>query len=180
MVNNYPEYAAGVNFKKTDSNGVRHFYSAQVVADPSDETIESKLIKDGVVISEGGPTVEALNVTENGTYSEEGKAYSPVVVNVAGGSSDFSTAEVTFSNTTDTTLVQNGIAVLNFMGEEGMAMEFPILTTDPITVDVVLFKGSQIIFAPTDDVTIAVTGDITENEGEIVVTGDGTISYTTK
>ena len=87
---------------------------------------------------------------------------------------------MTFSNTTDTTLVQNGIAVLNFMGEEGMAMEFPILTTDPITVDVVLFKGSQIIFAPTDDVTIAVTGDITENEGEIVVTGDGTISYTTK
>lgn len=54
MVNNYPEYAAGVNYKKTDSNDVTHFYSAQVVADPSDDTIESKLIKDGVVISEGG------------------------------------------------------------------------------------------------------------------------------
>lgn len=67
MVNNYPEYAAGVNYKKTDSNNVTHFYSAQVVADPSDDTIESKLIKDGVVISEGG----------------------------GGGSSDFSTAEVT-------------------------------------------------------------------------------------
>ena len=29
-------------------------------------------------------TVEALSVTENGTYSEEGKAYSPVTVNVEG------------------------------------------------------------------------------------------------
>lgn len=32
----------------------------------------------------GDVTVEALSVTENGTYSEEGKAYSPVTVNVAG------------------------------------------------------------------------------------------------
>ena len=31
--------------------------------------------------------IEELTVTENGTYSEEGKAYSPVVVNVSGGAS---------------------------------------------------------------------------------------------
>lgn len=30
----------------------------------------------------GGATIEELNVTENGTYSEEGKAYSPVIVDV--------------------------------------------------------------------------------------------------
>jgi len=36
-------------------------------------------------IGGGGPTVEALNVTENGTYAEEGKAYSPVTVNVKSG-----------------------------------------------------------------------------------------------
>ena len=30
------------------------------------------------------PTIEALSVTANGTYSESGKAYSPVNVNVAG------------------------------------------------------------------------------------------------
>lgn len=39
--------------------------------------------------SEGGGggdvKVEPLTVTENGTYSEEGKAYSPVIVNVQGG-----------------------------------------------------------------------------------------------
>ena len=100
MVNNYPEYAAGVNYKKTDSEDVRHFYSAQVVADPDNETVSAALIKDGVVIDEGGgATVEALNVTENGTYSEEGKAYSPVVVNVAGGVSDFTKANVAITFT---------------------------------------------------------------------------------
>lgn len=34
-----------------------------------------------------GIEIEELTVTENGTYSEEGKAYSPVVVNVSGGAS---------------------------------------------------------------------------------------------
>lgn len=34
----------------------------------------------------GGVTVEELNVTANGDYSEAGKAYSPVHVNVSGGS----------------------------------------------------------------------------------------------
>lgn len=32
--------------------------------------------------NKGDPTIEGLSVTENGTYSEEGKAYKPVVVNV--------------------------------------------------------------------------------------------------
>ena len=32
-------------------------------------------------------TVEALSVTDNGIYSEQGKAYSPVTVNVSGGGS---------------------------------------------------------------------------------------------
>lgn len=36
-------------------------------------------------ISGGSIEIEALTVTENGTYSEEGKAYSPVTVNVSGG-----------------------------------------------------------------------------------------------
>ena len=31
----------------------------------------------------GGPTIESKTITENGTYQESGKAYSPVTVNVA-------------------------------------------------------------------------------------------------
>lgn len=48
----------------------------------------------------GGVDVQELEVTQNGVYTApDGKAYSPVKVNVAGegggGSSDFSTAKVT-------------------------------------------------------------------------------------
>lgn len=41
-------------------------------------------------------TVEALSVTENGTYSEEGKAYSPVTVNIEGAelSNDLQTVTI--------------------------------------------------------------------------------------
>lgn len=180
MVNNYPEYAAGVNYKKTDTNGNRHFYSAQVVADPANETVESKLIKDGVVIDEGGATVEALNVTENGTYTEEGKAYSPVVVNVAAPASDFSTAVVTITNSTNSALSQSCIAILELMGAQMMTSEIPPLDVDAsVTVNMVLFKGSQIIYAP-ENVNIAVTGDITDDSGELTITGAGTITYTAK
>lgn len=139
MVNNYPEYAAGVNYKKTDTNGNRHFYSAQVVADPANETVESKLIKDGVVIDEGGAEVEALNVTENGTYSEEGKAYSPVVVNVAGGASDFTTATVIFT-------VEESITepfLINMVNVYGNDMFDSLDSTDidPEGIEAVLYKG---------------------------------------
>lgn len=43
----------------------------------------------GDIQTGGGVTVEALSVTENGTYTaESGKAYSPVTVNVSGGGTD--------------------------------------------------------------------------------------------
>lgn len=152
MVNNYPEYAAGVNYKKTDSNGNRHFYSAQVVADPANETVESKLIKDGVVIDEGG----------------------------GGGTSDFTTAEVTITNSTNSSISQSCIAILELMGAQMMTSEIPPLDVDAsVTVNMVLFKGSQIIYAP-ENVTIAVTGDITDDSGELTITGAGTITYTAK
>ena len=56
----------------------------------------------------GGVTVEELTVTENGDYSEAGKAYSPVHVNVSGGSSvgqcdllaSYNLGEINYSGTT--------------------------------------------------------------------------------
>lgn len=45
------------------------------------------------------PTIEPLNVTQNGTYQESGKAYSPVTVNVSGGGSvQYDTKTATASN----------------------------------------------------------------------------------
>lgn len=66
------------------------------MADLFDIVVASKLSGGG---GGGSTTVEALSVTQNGTYTApQGKAYSPVAVNVSGGSSDFSTAEVTIVN----------------------------------------------------------------------------------
>lgn len=139
------------------------------------EQYREKLIE-GVAKS-GGVTVEALNVTENGTYSEEGKAYSPVVVDVE---SDFTTAEVTIINSTNAGITQSCIAVLEYLGAEAMISQLPPLDPEAsLTVDMVLFKGSQIIYAP-EDLTIAVTGDITDDSGELTITGAGTITYTAK
>lgn len=88
-----------------------------------------------------GVTVEALSVTENGTYSEEGKAYSPVTVNVAGGSSDFSTAEVTVSPSDGLVELNGSVPVI--LDDEG---EF-ITCVDYLEngYNVVLFNGSFIL-----------------------------------
>lgn len=144
MVNNYPEYAAGVNFKKTDSNDVTHFYSAQVVADPSDETIESKLIKDGVVISEGG------------------------------GSSDFSTAEVTFDISEDNEIKLSLPIVYNVEPEEAIVSVEQPFDADSEPVMVVLYKNRVGVDCGYE---LDVTGDATLNDGLLIITGDCTLSY---
>jgi hypothetical protein len=48
----------------------------------------------------GGASIEPLTVTENGEYSEEGIAYSPVNVNVAGGGGASNIKTGTFTATT--------------------------------------------------------------------------------
>lgn len=175
MVNNYPEYAAGVNYKKTDTDGNRHFYSAQVVADPANETVESKLIKDGVVIDEGGATVEALNVTENGTYSEEGKAYSPVVVNVAGGASDFSTATVTVINNTGRILSFKGAVALE--EDEDYYSDSSVTVMSEEEIIVIMYKGVAYCGADGMYGDISTTGNVIDDDGLITITGDGTITF---
>ena len=77
MVNNYPEYAAGISYQKAEEN-VKHFYNAQVKVDPSDDSMSAVLTKDGEVISE---------LPDGG-----------------GGSSDFSTANVTVVNNSGQTV----------------------------------------------------------------------------
>lgn len=183
MVNNYPEYAAGVNYKKTDTDGNRHFYSAQVVADPANETVESKLIKDGVVIDEGGATVEALNVTENGTYSEEGKAYSPVVVNVAGGASDFTIAEVSIvvSGEPNTDPPINLPICNSIEGLGNFAMASSVMLPNE-TTGVILYKGKCIAAVTGDeyydlnDFSVSGNATLDKEQGLLTITGDCTIT----
>lgn len=49
------------------------------------------------------PTIEPLTVTQNGTYQESGKAYSPVTVNVSGGGS-WTVKQTTWSNNSTSTV----------------------------------------------------------------------------
>lgn len=49
-------------------------------------------------------TIEALTVTQNGTYAESGKAYSPVTVNVSGGGGSVSVDQVTWTNNSTSTV----------------------------------------------------------------------------
>lgn len=72
------------------------------------------------------PVIVAKNITENGTYdpaTEGADGYAPVVVNVegGGGSSDFSTAEVTLNLTVENaTLVETSLETLliNYPNED--------------------------------------------------------------
>lgn len=113
-------------------------------------------------------TVEALSVTENGTYSEEGKAYSPVTVEVE---SDFSTANIT--------LVASGqfiadLLVVAIVGDALFLSNNPPVGTFPT----VLYKGAGIASyngAALNKITVS--GNATINEmGVITITGDCTIT----
>lgn len=76
----------------------------------------------------GGASVEPLTVTENGEYSEEGVAYSPVTVNVPSGASNFKTGtfkgDVGESNIivdVDTGYTGNGYPIAVFICVDGGA-----------------------------------------------------------
>lgn len=131
----------------------------------------------------GSVTVEQLNVTENGTYTAEaGKAYSPVVVNVAGGSSDFTTATLTI--VVDSNIEDFGALVPHT--KEASEIPFPLPANIDGYIDaypeqenvyqVVLYKGSAILQADTENVSMTVTGDATVAAEFCFITGDCTIT----
>lgn len=88
-----------------------------------------------------------------------------------GGSSDFSTAEVTVTNNGEfpmafggSFIVDNSIMAGAFVSEN---------TTETLTV--VLYKGVSVVGVD-DEVTAVVTGDITYSNMDFTITGDGTIT----
>lgn len=130
-----------------------------------------------------GTIVEPLNVTENGTYAPPaGTAYSPVVVNVegGGGSSDFSTAEVTTINNIGNSYPTGLSEVLeNDEFYEG----FPSSLYDLYirggteTHNCVLYKGHAVAFLSNGN--ISVSGNIEkmfDDDVVYLITGDCTIT----
>ena len=122
----------------------------------------------------GGVTIEELNVTDNGTYTAPtGKAYSPVKVNVSGGgSSDFTTAEVTVVNTLpdDIPVYIYGAFVVN--GTLECYTEFSNGTSQK---QVALYLGGVNV-SPDEYDNVSVSGNATIDGGIITITGDCTIT----
>lgn len=111
----------------------------------------------------GDITVEALSVTENGTYTaESGKAYSPVTVNVP---SNFSVATVTI---TDNRASGDSIEFLvcECCEIDGYDDDYPALVApstygikpgdSPLEFKVPLYKGGSLIFPKSSITSVAV------------------------
>ena len=127
----------------------------------------------------GDITVESLSVTENDTYTAPaGKAYSPVVVNVAGGggSSDFSIAHVTITTTATHPFLIEGPCLAG----DGIYVGIPSEFIDGSPIDIVMYKGNAylVFVSEYSDYNFVLTGDITRDGTDIFVTGDGTITIT--
>lgn len=147
-------------------------------------------------LSNGGLfEVKELEVTENGTYEEKGEMYNKVTVNVegGGGSSDFSTAEVTLNLTVENaTLVETSLetATINYPNEDFSyhATHIPSINNK---CPVLLYQGfataegvqavdgnevyySSIVGTPVTTGGVSWNADIRVFE----ITGDGTITAT--
>lgn len=129
----------------------------------------------------GGVEVEPLEVTQNGEYTApDGKAYSPVSVNVeggGGGSSDFSTAEVTVINE-DSKYVDLALPYLR----QGSIHSFLNLSPTPqINVLEVVIPTANDVYALIELVgsgsQLSVnSGDAIIENGMVLVSGDCSIS----
>lgn len=164
---------------KTNS-GLLEFKDAQKVLIALDDATSE--VKKAVVIDGDGVetdiageniTVEALSVTENGTYSEEGKAYSPVTVNVAGGSSDFSTAEVTIvGSSAGTVEYEYSIPVVE--AESPIYLMTPIASDDDQKITVPLHKG-MLAFNGPEGALVSGSATYDSETHTVLVTGNCSI-----
>lgn len=135
--------------------------------------------------SEGGGdiTVEALSVTENGTYTaESGKAYSPVTVNVP---SDFAVAEVTITDNRSSGSAID-FSICECCEANGYDDDYPALTSpstlsikpgdSPLEFKAPLYKGGSLIIPSTAINSFAViTGSYEWLQGEftdLLIKGD--------
>ena len=124
---------------------------------------------------------DLVNVIE--VASEDGTVSSVKVNGVeygGGGGGDFSTVQVTFSNTTEDIITVGGpIPVIDTEYDELYLLEMIDIGT--VTLPVVLYKGGTSSLSFTTLATVAVTGSIQLQsiglqQKEITITGDGTIT----
>ena len=147
---------------------------------PAAQTIEGAVALLGEHISGGSSvTVEALTATENKTYTApEGKAYSPVTVNVPSGSSDFSTATATIVNTGETPVLP--LTLCTCWNEDGSSGLYPRTSQIPAgtsTFTIPLYVGKLYFYDANQMSPIkSVSGNIESIDGGYLITGDCTIN----
>ena len=141
----------------------------------SAQTIEDAVRLLGAHIGGGSSvTVESLTATENKTYTApEGKAYSPVVVNVP---SEFSTATLTVVNETDTAV---DVEVPHIIEYEETKVIVTLagtarLSTSSFTVPIIDVTSC---IPMTEGVSVSVSGNIEGEDGEYYMTGDSTMTF---
>ena len=110
-----------------------------------------------------------LRVPTAGTYSL--KIEEPQ----SGGSSDFSTAEVTVINTSaEYANTLQGSIVIDAGSEFGMTFERQISVGQTITVNVIMYKGFSLVHITNVETTSGAIQSIGDNR--YLITGDGTIT----
>ena len=130
-------------------------------------------------LSNGGQfEIKELTATENKTYEKAGEVYNKVTVNVegGGGSSDFSTAEVTIINNSELdfkaycpNIHEN--TLYNSVDSADMSEDYPF--------DVVLYKGEGKFSLPLEIAAgLSATGNIEVVADAAYITGAGTITVT--
>ena len=131
-------------------------------------------------LSNGGMfEIKELTATENKVYQKDGEVYNKVTVNVegGGGSSDFSTAELTVSVNTGGFDISNAVEI--FDDEMSVVDSF-----ETGTYVLVLYKGLLIGgITPLEGYTISSasgTGGVTVTTNQfgrqVEITGDGTLT----
>lgn len=122
-------------------------------------------------LSNGGQfEIKELTATENGEYKKDGEVYNKVTVNVSGGASDFTTAEVEFTVT----------------GGEAAQIAFVCIDNNSVVTDgavvtgtftLPLYKG-HLNMSLLQQATVTITGSATYNEddGVIIITGNCAIT----
>lgn len=136
-------------------------------------------------LSNGGLfEIKELEVTENGTYETKGEMYNKVTVYVegGGGSSDFSTAEVTITNNsseevqfyipTYMNIPDYGAIIQSFMWTNSEEPTFEGEVVIPTNGE--LYVGSSLAQFTTSNTSI--TGNARLENGQLIITGDCTIT----
>lgn len=116
-------------------------------------------------------TSEKLNHIEDGVANAGG-----------GGSSDFSTAEVTIENNTSDEL---GCILPLITEKQFFELAYTVLeANESMTIQLPLYKNNilldgYVVFIQDSVISFSVSGAITENMDTIIISGDGTIEITT-